>query len=137
MIKKILPPLSGALIITLFAFAFVSKVTDFQVFTQQIDNQPLPNSWTPVLTRSILAVEIACILLILLPWTHRAGFLLAAGFLFLFALYTILILAGFFDYIPCTCGGLVNWFGWWGHLALTVTLGLLSVVSAQLTKART
>ena len=48
-----------ALLILLFLYASVSKFLDFKRFIDEMNNQPLPNSWTPFLVWGIPCLEIA------------------------------------------------------------------------------
>src|ERR1700678_270061 len=94
-----------ALLILLFLYASVSKFLDFKRFIDEMNNQPLPNSWTPFLVWGIPFLEIGISVALLFEYTRLLGFYASLVMMILFTIYAIMILTHFFPYIPCSCGG--------------------------------
>jgi putative oxidoreductase len=106
--RMMLLELMSALLIMLFLFASISKFLDFHRFIGDMNNQPLPNSWTPVLVWMILLLEIAISGAFIFEKTRLVGFYCSLIIMSLFTSYAIIILLHFFSYMPCSCGGVIT-----------------------------
>src|ERR1700761_4286285 len=133
-IKGVFPTIAATLIIGFFSYTSLTKILHFQKFSQQMQNQPLPKSWTPFITYGIPCVEILAFLLLVLPRSRHFGFYVAATLFALFTIYTSLVLLQAFAYIPCSCGGIVDWLDWRSHLVLNAGFLILSVIAAIYTR---
>ena len=122
----------AALLILLFLYASVSKFLDFKRFIDEINNQPLPNSWTPFLVWGIPFLEIAISAALLFEYTRLLAFYASLVLMTLFTIYAIMILAHFFPYVPCSCGGVIRKLTWPQHLALNLIYVALSVLGLVL-----
>src|SRR6185312_1592211 len=116
--RRIFLEVAAGLIILLFVYASTSKLIAFKKFIGEINNQPLPNSWTPFLSYCIPAAEIAIVLLLIWQRTRRLGFLISLIFMSVFTIYAAIILLHGFEYIPCSCGGVIEHLTWTQHLLL-------------------
>jgi len=117
-----------ALLILLFLYASISKFLDFKTFIDQVNNQPLPNSWTPFLVWAIPLVEIAISIALLFEYTRLLGLYAALIVMMIFTFYTGIVLLHFFPYIPCSCGGVITHLTWKQHLLLNLFYILISVL---------
>jgi putative oxidoreductase len=117
-----------ALLILLFLYASISKFLDFKTFIDQMNNQPLPNSWTPFLVWSIPLLEIAISIGLLFEYTRPFGLYASLVVMIIFTAYTVLVLLHFFPYIPCSCGGVISHLTWGKHLILNVLYTCLSAL---------
>ncbi|HET6256945.1 MAG TPA: MauE/DoxX family redox-associated membrane protein [Puia sp.] len=129
--KQVLVECACALLIGLFLYASISKFLDFKTFTDQMNNQPLPNSWTPFLVWAIPLLEIAISITLLFEYTRLIGFYASLVLMIVFTIYTGIVLLHFFPYIPCSCGGVIRNLTWSQHLALNlfyVALSILGIV---------
>src|ERR1700722_12523214 len=122
----------AALLILLFLYASVSKFLDFKRFIDEMNNQPLPNSWTPFLVWGIPLLEIGISILLLFEYTRLFGFYASLAMMVLFTSYAILILTHFFPYIPCSCGGVIRKLTWPQHLVLNLVFVALSILGIGL-----
>ena len=109
--KQVLIECVCALLILLFLYASVSKFLDFKTFIDQMNNQPLPNSWTPFLVWAIT---------LLFEYTRLVGLYTSLILMILFTFYTGIVLLHFFPYIPCSCGGVIQKLTWNQHLVLNL-----------------
>jgi putative oxidoreductase len=116
-----------ALLILLFLYASLSKFLDFKTFTGEMNNQPLPNSWTPFLVWLIPCTEIAISVALVFEYTRLLGLYASLVLMGLFTIYTIIILLHFFSYVPCSCGGVIRRLTWGQHLVFNLFFVALSV----------
>jgi putative oxidoreductase len=129
--KQVLIECVCALLILLFLYASTSKFLDFKTFIDQMNNQPLPNSWTPFLVWAIPLLEIAISISLLFEYTRLIGFYASLILMIVFTLYTGIVLLHFFPYIPCSCGGVIRNLTWTQHLILNlcyVSLSILGII---------
>jgi putative oxidoreductase len=121
-----------ALLILLFLYASISKFLDFKTFIDQMNNQPLPNSWTPFLVWAIPLLEIAISIALLFEYTRLLGLYASLILMILFTIYTGIVLLHFFPYIPCSCGGVIQKLTWPQHLILNLFYMALSGIGVIL-----
>lgn len=129
--RQVLLECISALLILLFVYASLSKFLDFKTFYGEMNNQPLPNSWTPFLVWVIPGSEIGISVSLIFERTRLLGFYASLVVMGLFTIYTGVILLHFFPYIPCSCGGVIKRLTWRQHLLLNlffVALSILGVV---------
>jgi len=126
--KQVIIECIVALLIMLFLYASISKFLDFKTFIGQMNNQPLPNSWTPFLVWGIPFLEIAISVALLFEYTRLLGLYASLILMILFTVYTSIILLHFFPYIPCSCGGVIQKLTWRQHLGLNLFFVSLSVL---------
>src|ERR1700722_15278031 len=122
----------AALLILLFLYASVSKFLDFKRFIDEMNNQPLPNSWTPFLVWGIPFLEVAISAALIFEYTRLLAFYASLILMTLFTIYAPLILTHFFPYVPCSCGGVIRKLTWPQHLALNLIYVALSVLGLVL-----
>jgi putative oxidoreductase len=125
--RQILLECISALLIMLFLYASLSKFLDFHTFTGEMNNQPLPNSWTPFLVWFIPCSEILMCIALLFERTRLIGFYAALFFMSLFTIYSIFIILNFFGRIPCSCGGVIKRLTWRQHIVLNLFFVGLSI----------
>jgi hypothetical protein len=101
-----------------------------------MNNQPLPNSWTPFLVWGIPFLEIAISAALLFEYTRLLAFYASFVLMTLFTIYAIMILAHFFPYVPCSCGGVIRKLTWPQHLALNLFYVALSVLGLILQRSK-
>ncbi len=125
--RQILLECISALLIMLFLYASLSKFLDFHTFTGEMNNQPLPNSWTPFLVWFIPCSEILMCIALLFERTRLIGFYASLFFMSLFTIYSIIIVLNFFGRIPCSCGGVIKRLTWNQHIVLNLFFVALSI----------
>ena len=126
----------AALLILLFLYASVSKFLDFKRFIDEMNNQPLPNSWTPFLVWGIPCLEIAISAALLFEYTRLLALYASLVLMTSFTIYSIMIIAHFFPYVPCSCGGVIRKLTWPQHLALNLSYVALSVLGLVLQRRK-
>ena len=126
----------AALLILLFLYASVSKFLDFKRFIDEMNNQPLPNSWTPFLAWGIPFLEIVISAALLFEYTRLLALYASFVLMTLFTIYSVMILAHFFPYVPCSCGGVIRKLTWSQHLVLNLFYVSLSVLGFILQRSK-
>jgi len=115
------------LLFALFAYASFSKLTDFDLFVNNLDKSPFFIGLnTALLAGLLICSELIIMLFIFFEKTCRLGYFLSFLLFFLFTGYIFLILK-FSPYIPCSCGGLIDKLSWVQHIYFNILFMLISI----------
>jgi putative oxidoreductase len=125
--RQVLLECISALLIMLFLYASLSKFLAFHTFIGEMNNQPLPNSWTPFLVWFIPCSEILMCIALLFERTRLIGLYASLFFMSLFTIYSLFIVFNFFGRIPCSCGGVIKKLTWNQHIVLNLFFVALSI----------
>ncbi len=117
-----------ALLLLLFLYAGLSKFLDFKTFRKEMNNQPLPNCWTPFLVWFFPCAEILLSAALIFERTRLFGLYASLVLMGIFTLYSLLILFHVFSYIPCSCGGIIKQLTWPQHLVLNLFFVAASII---------
>lgn len=120
--------------ILLFCYASISKIMDFENFQYQIGQSPLLSSFANIISYGILAVELFVSALLIFEKTRRPGLYFSFVLMVLFSFYIYIILS-YSEFVPCSCGGILEKMGWRTHLIFNLATVALSA-SALLIQAR-
>lgn len=134
--RQVLLECISALLIMLFLYASLSKFLDFHTFIGEMNNQPLPNSWTPFLVWIIPCSEILICIALLFERTRLLGFYASLILMSLFTIYSIIILLNFFGRIPCSCGGVIKRLTWKQHVVFNLFYVALSIIGIVLQRRK-
>lgn len=119
------------LYILLFVYAALSKLMDFQKFSVQLGQSPILTAYAGLLAWTVPASELIISMLLVLPGARLYG--LYAGFSLMLMFTTYIVLASrFSDYVPCTCGGIIENLSWTGHLIFNVAFNLMALAGILL-----
>lgn len=132
--KKLIIEIVILLLVILFLYTGVSKLVDFKGFTYDLNNQPFPNTFTPILRWIIPFAEIAIVATLLFDKTRLIGLYSSLVLMILFTIYTALVLLHVFDYVPCSCGGVIKYLSWPQHLMFNLFFVVISYVAIRLCK---
>lgn len=113
------------LYVLLFAYAAVSKLADYNTFTEQLTESPL-SRFAKIIAWLTPATELLLALLLVIPKTRKLA--LYGSFLLMlsFTVYIIYILK-FSPDIPCSCGGILENMNWTQHLVFNIAFTLLAL----------
>lgn len=131
---KLINTLLIALLIALFVYTAVSKLSDIATFRGQMLNQPLPKTVTTVLIWLVPASELLAATLLAIPPLRLLGLYLSLLLMTTFTAYVALVLANTLAYVPCSCGGIMRSLSWQAHLAINICFTLLSLAGIFLHK---
>ncbi len=115
----------SVLFVVLFVYAAVSKILDFNVFVGQLAQSPLLSAFAYPIALLVPTVEI-CIAVLLMISKFRYFALFATYLLMVMFTAYILIILNFSDFIPCSCGGVLEKLSWTQHLLFNIGFIILS-----------
>ncbi len=113
--KKIFIEIIYGLYILLFTYAAVSKLLDYQQFNVQLGKSPVLAAYADIIVWAVPFVEIVISLMLLFTRLRLIG-LFASFFLMVMFTAYIMVILNFSDYVPCSCGGILEELGWTEHL---------------------
>ncbi|RST26226.1 DoxX family protein [Chryseobacterium lacus] len=122
-----LPKAAAYFFILLFCYAAVSKLLDYENFQVQLAQSPLLSAYAGTVAWAVIAAELFIVILLAFPATLRAGLYASFGLMVAFTVYIYLIL-NYSDFVPCSCGGILEKMGWTEHLIFNAAAVLLSIV---------
>ncbi|MGK6342530.1 MauE/DoxX family redox-associated membrane protein [Chryseobacterium sp. DT-3] len=109
----------------LFAYAAMSKLIDFENFQVQLAQSPLLSAYAGFISFSVIIVELLLAILLCLPKTQIGALYGSLGLMSAFTIYIYLIL-NYSDFVPCSCGGILEQLGWTEHLIFNIVVVLLA-----------
>lgn len=124
---RILTQCIAAVLILLFCYTAIAKLMDVDEFRRQLANQELPRWSKPALIWLIPGSEILVSMLLMIPATRIIGFYSSAFLMTLFSGYMALVVLGYFDRVPCSCGGVLKSMSFPVHLAFNFFFLSLSI----------
>lgn len=113
------------LFVLLFVYAAASKLLDYETFILQLAQSPLLSAYAGIIAWSVPGLEIIIAILLILPRYRKAGLYASFFLMVLFTTYIYIIL-NYADFIPCSCGGVLEKMTWEQHFIFNVTLIILS-----------
>jgi putative oxidoreductase len=115
------------LLILLYIYTAVSKLSDFTLFKRQMYAQTLPHWFATFLIWTLPELEILTAFLLLFKRTKVFGYSISFFLMTLFTGYILLVLLNYFGRVPCSCGGVIKALGWKMHLLFNFLFLLLSL----------
>lgn len=119
--------LIAAALVMLFCYTAVSKLYDVEEFRRQLANQELPGWVKGPLVWLIPGSELLFSLLLSFAVTRLAGLYGSAILMAMFTGYMALVYFGYFDRVPCSCGGVLRSMGFGVHLLFNLFFLALSL----------
>tara|TARA_R110000851_G_scaffold310283_2_gene470021 strand:- start:20249 stop:21727 length:1479 start_codon:yes stop_codon:yes gene_type:complete len=126
--KKLLVNIISILFIVLFVYAAISKLLDFETFTVQLAQSPLLSAYATIIAWLVPGVEIIIALLLVLQRFRPPALFAAFALMVMFTSYIFIIL-NFSDFIPCSCGGVLEKMSWTQHLIFNIGFIILAGVA--------
>ncbi|MEO6134160.1 MAG: MauE/DoxX family redox-associated membrane protein [Ginsengibacter sp.] len=126
--KKSFNYIITGLLIFLFVYASISKLADINTFKADLYNQPFPAFAKPLLIWVIPAIELLISALLIFDSTRLVGLYASLGLMIAFTFYTAIVLMHFFNYVPCSCGGIIKALSWPQHLVFNLFFVLIATI---------
>lgn len=114
----ILEIISGLLIL-LFVYTALSKLLDYERFSVELGKSPLLTAFAEWVAIGIPVAEIVVAAMLAWPRSRLTGLYASFCLMVMFTAYIITILQ-FSNYIPCSCGGVLQNMSWGQHLLFNV-----------------
>ncbi len=118
----------GLSFVLLFIYAATSKLLDFETFTIQLAQSPLLSAYAGVIAWLVPGIEIAIALLLMVPKYRTLALHAAFTLMVMFTAYIYIIL-NFSDFIPCSCGGVLEKLSWTQHLIFNIVFIVLAALA--------
>ena len=131
MTRKVTVDIVLSLYIFLFVYTAVSKLLEYDKFQVQLAQSQMLTTHAPILASLVPGVELSIAALLVIPLTRLAGLYAAFTLMVMFTAY-IIYSAYFSDYVPCSCGGVIEHLSWTQHMVLNIGLGFLAAVAILL-----
>ena len=125
-LQTILIEIISALLIFLFLYAAVSKLLDYQKFRVQLSQSPLLTAFAAWVSWIIPSLEIIISIMLAVRKFRLFGLYASFSLMVMFTAYIIAI-TKFSDYVPCSCGGVLQNMSWNQHLIFNVGFVLLAL----------
>lgn len=120
---------ASTLYIILFVYAATSKLFDFEQFKTQLGQSPIITTYADWVAWAVPLLELAIAGLFIVPRFMLFAFYASFSLMIMFTTYIILIL-NFSDFIPCSCGGVLEDLGWTEHIVFNVVFIAIAASSA-------
>lgn len=123
-----LTALIASALIILFCYTAIAKLMDVAEFERQLESQVLPYWSKGLLLWLIPASELLLCFLLAFPATRLTGFYGSSLLMTLFTGYIGLVVAGYFERTPCSCGGVLRSMSFEVHLVFNFFFLALSLL---------
>jgi len=108
------------LLIILWSYAAVTKLSNMEKSRMEMLNQIFPNWMAEILTWLVPVIELILALLLLFKKTRRRALVGSLLLLIAFTGYVGLVMTGMFGRVPCSCGGILAGMGHAAHLVFNL-----------------
>lgn len=116
------------LFVLLFVYAAISKLLDFENFQIQIGQSPLLSAYAEWVSWLVPLAELLIALFLLIYRLRIIGLFMALSLMTLFSVYIFIILH-FSEFVPCSCGGVLEKMSWNVHLAFNMVFVILACLA--------
>lgn len=120
-----------AVLISLWVYAAIIKLLDYEKFNIQLGKSPLLTSFAPLIAVVLPAVELLIAALLFIRPVRMLGLYASLFLMVLFTSYLIAILNFSYD-IPCACGGILSGLSWKSHIVFNIIVILVIVAGILL-----
>jgi putative oxidoreductase len=129
--KKWIPDIICGLLILLFAYAALSKLTDRQHFQAVLTQMLLIKYVAGFISFALPVTELVVCALLFMPGTRLLGLYTSLGLMMVFTLYIGYMIV-FAPMLPCNCGGVLEQMSWAQHLVFNLVFIALSAMAIKL-----
>jgi len=125
MFSKYLVTVVAYFFMVLFCYAAVSKMLDFENFQVQLAQSPLLSAYAGFVSYGVIGLEFIICIFLASPKFRTFGLYFSLGLMISFTVYIYLIL-NYSEFVPCSCGGILEKMGWTEHLIFNVCCVILA-----------
>jgi hypothetical protein len=122
-----LPDIIAALLILLFCYTGITKLINHDLFTIALGQSELISSMNGPISWALPFLELGLTILLIVPESRKAGFMISFCLLALFTLYILYMLL-FASNLPCSCGGVLKNLSWREHIVFNVFFMALAFI---------
>jgi putative oxidoreductase len=117
------------LLIILWGTTAASKMGDLKEFKTELAKQVFSENFAAFLLIAVPASELIAAALLAFQKTRLLGLITSLILISAFTIYIALILAGYFNKVPCSCGGVLKLLGWKSHLIFNLVLTAITITT--------
>jgi len=117
------------LLIILWATTAASKLGNLNQFKTELAKQVFSERFTAWLLIAVPASEMIAATLLAFSKTRLYGLIASLLLITAFTLYIAMVLAGYFNKVPCSCGGVLKWLGWKAHLVFNLVFTAITLTT--------
>jgi putative oxidoreductase len=117
------------LLIFLWGTTAASKMGDLKEFKIEMARQVFPENVAAILLIAVPASELISAALLAFQKTRLYGLITSLILISAFTIYIALILAGYFNRVPCSCGGVLKLLGWKSHLVFNLIFTAITLTT--------
>ena len=132
-LKSFIGEIISALLIFLFVYAAVSKLTDHSQFIYSLSKSPLIASFTTSISWIIPGVELLISMFLFIPAWRQPGLAMSIVLMGIFTLYIGYMLL-FARELPCSCGGVIQKLTWREHLLFNILFTVLAYMGFKFSR---
>lgn len=114
--------------VLLFVYAASSKLMDFHGFRIQLGQSPIVTAYADVVAIGIPLLEILIAAQFFFKKWILTAFYASFALMTMFTTYIVLVL-NFSDFIPCSCGGVLEKLGWTEHIVFNLGFVVLALMA--------
>ncbi|WP_366521778.1 MauE/DoxX family redox-associated membrane protein, partial [uncultured Proteiniphilum sp.] len=133
--RHVIVQIISYLYVLLFIYTAISKLLDFENFGIQLAQSPLLSAYAGFIAPSVIITELLIVLLLCFKATRLTGLYASLFLMVAFTVYIYLIL-NYSDFIPCSCGGIIEELSWTEHLVFNIGFIVLALVAIILTETK-
>ncbi len=119
------------LFVGLFGYAAVSKLFDYDRFIVQLSQSPLLTEYATTVAWLVPTVELVTVAVFITVRWRLIAFYLSLALMIAFSAYIVAV-TQFSDYVPCSCGGVLEKLSWNQHLVFNLVFVALAAVAIVL-----
>lgn len=112
----------------LFIYAAISKILDFENFQVQLAQSPLLSAYAQFISFAVIITELTIAFYLFLHHFQKLALYCSLGLMSAFTIYIYIIL-NYSDFIPCSCGGILEKLGWTEHLIFNIIVFFLTLTA--------
>ncbi|MEJ0103736.1 MAG: MauE/DoxX family redox-associated membrane protein [Bacteroidota bacterium] len=124
------------LFVLLFIYAAASKLLDYQKFRVQLGQSPILTAFAGWVAWMIPAIEIAISVMLAVERLRLIGLYASFSLMTMFTTY-IVVITKYSEYVPCSCGGILQNMTWNQHLVFNIVFTILAVIGILLYSKQT
>ncbi|WHF51795.1 tellurium resistance protein TerC [Chryseobacterium gotjawalense] len=125
-LRKFFPIIVSFFFVLLFIYASASKMLDFENFQVQLAQSPLLSAYAGFISYAVIILELVIAGLLCFHLTRLWGLFASFAIMVAFTVYIYLIL-NYSDFVPCSCGGILEKMSWQQHLVFNMVCVLLAL----------
>lgn len=126
--KQLIIEIISAVFVLLFVYAACTKLLDYEKSKLQISQSPVLTQFAGIVVWLVPAIEIVIALMLSIQRFRLIGLYLSYTMMVMFTAY-IIVITRISDYVPCSCGGVLEKLSWNEHLVFNMVFVVLGAVS--------